>query len=353
MALVDKHSLNKKRLAALRAAMYDFSENGVREQLRAICNGDAVFRVGFPFDAMHGADAFYHQALAPLFSAWPDLERRDSIVIAGTDTDGQDWVGCCGYYVGTSCAPWLDIQATGKLTQMRFHEFFRFIEGEIVETHMLWDIPEVMQQASAWPLAPALGKDGPVPAPAHCAGLNTGEIDEEQSRASRSLIIDMINNMVRHPAEGGPELMHLEKFWHPKMNWYGPAGIGSMRGITGFRRGHQIPFLNAMPDRGQSNEGTAHHFFAENEFAAVTGWPNMSQTLSHAGWLGLPPTGQRITMRSLDFWRVESGLIRENWVMVDLLDVYNQLGIDVFARVRELKQDLSQPGLLLDNEALA
>lgn len=352
MAQRAKHSANKKRLTALRAAMYDFSENGVRAQLEEICSSDAVFRVGFPFDAMHGPDVFYRQALAPLFSAWPDLERRDSIVIAGSDTEGYDWVGCCGYYLGTSCAPWLDIQATGKLTQMRFHEFFRFIEGEIVETHMLWDIPEVMQQASVWPLAPALGKDGPVPAPANCRGLNTGEINGEQSKATRSLIIDMINNMIRHPAEGGPELMQLEQFWHPNMNWYGPAGIGSMRGINGFRQAHQIPFLRAMPDRGQSTEGTTHHFFAENEFAAVTGWPNMNQTLSHAGWLGLPPTGQRITMRSLDFWRVESGLIRENWVMVDLLDVYNQLGIDVFARLRELRQGLSQPSVLLNKEAL-
>ena len=41
-------------------------------------------------------------------------------------------------------------------------------------------------------------------------------------------------------------------------------------------------------------------------------------------------------MRSLDFWRVEGDLIRENWVLVDLLDVYSQLGVDVFARMREL-----------------
>ena len=40
-------------------------------------------------------------------------------------------------------------------------------------------------------------------------------------------------------------------------------------------------------------------------------------------------------MRSLDFWRVENGLIRENWVMVDLLHMYDQIGIDVFARLRE------------------
>ena len=54
--------------------------------------------------------------------------------------------------------------------------------------------------------------------------------------------------------------------------------------------------------------------------------------------MGIAPSGKRITMRSLDFWRIEKGLIRENWVLVDLLDVYDQLGVDVFSRVREFNK---------------
>jgi hypothetical protein len=140
--------------------------------------------------------------------------------------------------------------------------------------------------------------------------------------------------MIRHPAEGGPEVMEMPRFWHPKMSWYGPAGIGTARGIEGFRHWHQIPFLDAMPDRGQHPEGLNAHFFADNDYAGVTGWPDMRQTLTHDGWLGLAPAGQPLQMRSLDFWRVEQGRIRENWVLVDLLHVYDQLGIDVLARMR-------------------
>jgi hypothetical protein len=40
----------------------------------------------------------------------------------------------------------------------------------------------------------------------------------------------------------------------------------------------------------------------------------------------------------LDFWRIENGLIRENWVMVDLLDAYNQLGVNVFNRLKEFNK---------------
>ncbi len=39
-------------------------------------------------------------------------------------------------------------------------------------------------------------------------------------------------------------------------------------------------------------------------------------------------------MCSLDFWRIEDGLVRENWMMVDIQDAYRQLGVDVFARLR-------------------
>ena len=333
---MNKHSRHKNCLAAFRAALYDFSENAVRTELGALSTQHTVFRLGYPFETMLGPDVFYKHAYAPLIHAWPDLERRDNIVIGGADSQGNDWVGCCGNYVGTFRFPWLGIPPNGLPTQMRFHEFYRFIDDVVVEAQMLWDIPEVMLQANVWPMAPALGKEGPVPGPADCSGLNTGIIDADQSQATESLVIDMISEMIRHPVEGGPELMQLEKFWHPNMSWYGPSGIGTSRGIQGFRHSHQIPFLNAMPDRGTCTEGTEHHFFAENQFAAVTGWPNMRQTLSHGGWLGLAPTGKRITLKSLDFWRVENDLIRENWVLVDLLDVYHQLGIDVFARMREL-----------------
>jgi predicted ester cyclase len=148
----------------------------------------------------------------------------------------------------------------------------------------------------------------------------------------------MLNHMKRHPSQGGPEVMEMRRFWHPKMNWYGPAGIGTGRGIAGFRNWHQIPFLNGMPDRGQYVGEIIYHFFGDGPYAAVTGWPNMIQTVTHDGWMGIAPAGKRITMCSLDFWRIEDGLIRENWVMVDLLDAYRQLGVDVFARLREFNK---------------
>ncbi|MCY3880048.1 MAG: ester cyclase [Rhodobacteraceae bacterium] len=337
-AINDVHTANKAIIAKLRAAMTDFDEGGVRAVLAEILAADAVVHMPHPFGDLTGPDDFYDTCYAPLLDAMPDLERRDWIVVGGKTEHGGDWIGCGGHYVGTFIGPWLDIPPTGHLTHMRFHEFYRLEMGRVVEIQTLWDIPEVMIQANAWPMAPSLGLEFCIPGPATNDGIAPGPWDEARANASRDHIVTMLLYMKRHPVQGGPEVMEMSRFWSDRFNWYGPAGIGTTRGIAGFRNWHQIPFLNAMPDRGQYMDEIIYHFFGDGDYAAVTGWPNMIQTISDDGWMGIAPTGKRIIMKSLDFWRIENGRIRENWVMVDLLDTYRQLGVDVFARLREFNK---------------
>jgi len=52
-------------------------------------------------------------------------------------------------------------------------------------------------------------------------------------------------------------------------------------------------------------------------------------------------------LKSLDFWRLESGLIRENWVLVDLLDVFNQVGVNVFERLNEFNKAKNLGSILI------
>ncbi|WP_096869851.1 ester cyclase [Phaeobacter piscinae] len=306
--------------------------------MTALFSAKAEIHLCHPLGDMTGPDALYRTAYAPLLRAMPDLERRDWIVMAGETAKGEQWLGAGGHYIGTFVAPWLDIPPTGHIGHMRYHEFYRISDGKIVEMQAIWDIPELMMQAGAWPMAPSLGREFFVPGPATQDGFVPGPWDRDRATASCDHIVDMLAHLTRHPAQGGPEVMQMERFWHPRFNWYGPAGIGTARGVSGFRNWHQIPFLNAMPDRGAKDETLDFHFFGDGDYAAVTGWPNMRQSLSADGWLGLPPTGQMIDLRSLDFWRMENGLIRENWVLVDLLDLYAQLGVDVMARLREFNK---------------
>ena len=315
------------------------AETADARQLRAALGGllspDAQVHMCHPFGDLTGPDALHETCLEPLLDAMPDLERRDMIVVSGTTPQGQDWVGCMGNYMGTFVAPFLGIPPTGHLAHMRYHEFFRVADGRVTQVQAIWDIPELMMQAGAWPMAPQLGRFLCTPAPMSGDGLAaTGD-----GSAAMDHVIAMLTDLCKHPADPDPAVMQLDHYWHPRFNWYGPAGIGTGRGIAGFRNWHQIPFLRAMPDRKLDALGDLmSHWIAQGDYVAETGWPNMRLTLTGDGWMGIAPAGREVLLRSLDFWRLEGGLIRENWVLVDLLDLYRQIGIDVLARMGEFNK---------------
>jgi predicted ester cyclase len=320
----------KSAFAPFRHALATADAASLRPALGLAFAPDAKLHLCHPFGDMTGPDALHDRAYAPLLAAMPDLERRDMIVLAGTTPEGQDWVGCMGNYMGTFIAPFLGIRPTGHLAHMRYHEFFRLEGGRIVEMQTIWDIPELMMLAGVWPMAPQMGAFLCTPAPMTGDGLTASG----DGSAAIAHVKAMLNDLCRYPADPDPKIMRLEAYWHPRFNWYGPAGIGTGRGNAGFRNWHQVPFLQAMPDRKLDSRGAlSSHWFGEGEYVCETGWPNMRLTLSEDGWMGIAPAGREVLLRSLDFWRLEGGLIRENWVLVDLLDLYAQVGVDVLARL--------------------
>ena len=197
------HDTNRALLNEYRRSLYDWDDAAARGALETLCTPDAVFHHCHPFGDLAGPQAFFDAALKTLRDAWPDVERRDWIVMAGEDEHGADWVGCGGHYIGTFAGPFLDIPPTGHLTHMRFHEFYRIVDGRVAEMQAIWDLPEAMMQAGAWPMAPSLGAEVMVPGPASGDGLVRGPRDAGESEASRQIIVDMLNHMKRHPARRG------------------------------------------------------------------------------------------------------------------------------------------------------
>ncbi|MEL6203295.1 MAG: ester cyclase [Pseudomonadota bacterium] len=308
----------------------------IEEALAELMASDGAVKMCHPFGEMEGPSALYAAAYGPLIEAMPDLERRDMILMSGTTPEGRDWIGCMGNYVGTFLGPFLDIPPTGHLAHMRYHEFYEIKDGKVSEVQAIWDIPELMMQAGAWPMAPQLGGFIMTPAPMTSDGLwPTGD-----GTATYDRVVEMLTDLCKYPSNPDPSVMELDKHWHPKVNWYGPAGIGTARGMAGFRHWHQKPFLRAMPDRKLDAMGDLmSEWFAADNYVCETGWPNMRLTLSGDGWMGIAPADKEVLLRSLDFWRVGTdGLIRENWVLVDLLDMYRQIGVDVLGRMREFNK---------------
>lgn len=72
-----------------------------------------------------------------------------------------------------------------------------------------------------------------------------------------------------------------------------------------------------------------------------------SMTMTHLGpYLGVPPTGRKLSLRvMMDFWRCRAGAIMENWVLLDLVDLFAQMDIDLIRRSKEREQGPNDQGL--------
>ena len=115
----------------------------------------------------------------------------------------------------------------------------------------------------------------------------------------------------------------MTAYFHEDFIWRGNAGCGTKRGIEEFRRNWQLPFRVAFTEREYKTE----HFMADGEWAACFG--HIEAT--HSGeFMGIPPTGKRVTIPYMDFWHVKNGRIADNPVAVDFAAVLAQLGRDVF-----------------------
>ena len=223
--------------------------------------------------------------------------------------------------------------ATHGVVHLRYGEVHRYVDGRIAHTYALIDLLDLMRQAGVWPLPPSLGAEGMWPGPATGDGLRLSAGDARVGEASRNTVLAMHQAMFNFDGVN-LDSMDQAKYWAEHFMWYGPAGIGACRGMTGYQAHHQIPFLTAFPDRG----GAGHYVcIGDGSYVVTGGWPSVVATHTGSGWLGIPATNKPVGMRVMDFYRTEKGQITENWVPIDVIDVLLQMGTDVLARLEHLR----------------
>ncbi len=286
-----------------------------------------------PINEITGVDQLVTSFWRPLRRAFPDLKRTCDIFIGG-ESLGEYWVTATGYFTGTFVNDWLSIPATREKTYIRFGQFCVLEGGRISESYLIMDLLAVMRQAGFQVLPPARGAEGGrVPPPRTNDGVKLTEQDELVSRQTLQLVMAMVSGLRRYDGQNLAS-MEQEHYWHPQFRWYGPCGIGTSRSLAEFQEFHQGPWLRAFPDRGVPLEGPGRTmgFVAEGNFAAGGIWDRPYAT--HTGdFLGCAPTNVHFTIRDFDWWRREENLLVENWIPIDLTDMFRQFGVDLFARM--------------------
>lgn len=141
--------------------------------------------------------------------------------------------------------------------------------------------------------------------------------DMSKTAETRAVIEGMVDGLNDHRIDD------IGQFFTDGFRWMGNSGCGTKTGLKEFQDNWQRPFQAAFCDKVCVDE--ARLFMGE--WAAAFG----RQEATHSGeFMGLPPTGKRVEIRYMDFWKVVDGKITDNWVMVDFPHVLAQLGQDVF-----------------------
>lgn len=291
-----------------------------------------------PLGNATGVDEMVDQYLRPLRLAFPDLTRQIHIAIGGVSEgkadggpDGAYWVGGTGYFCGTQTEDLWDIPARNQKLRLRWGEFLEFdAEGQIIRIQMLIDVIDWLEQLNLSPLPPPRGAPFVYPGPTGTIGT----LWEDQGDASdmlafgRQFIFGGLNAFDKSNLKS----MKMADYFHPNLKWYGPGGIGACLSLKEFEDLHQRPWLIAFPDR---KVGNLDNLIAEGEFVAASSLPGV--LLSQTGpYLGHAASEQRAGVNGIDFWRYEKGQFTENWVFVDMIQLFDQFGINLMARVRHM-----------------
>ena len=143
------------------------------------------------------------------------------------------------------------------------------------------------------------------------------DTDMTKTDATRAVIEAMADGLNDHRIDD------IGQFFVEGFRWMGNAGCGTKMGLKAFQDNWQRPFQAAFSDKVCIDE--ARLFMGE--WGAAFG----RQHAIHSGeFMGIAPTGKKVEIPYMDFWKVVDGKIVDNWVMVDFPFVLAQLGVDVF-----------------------
>ena len=141
--------------------------------------------------------------------------------------------------------------------------------------------------------------------------------DLSKTKKTQEVIESMVDGLNDHRIED------IDEFFSKNFRWMGNFGCGTKSGLKEFQDNWQKPFQEAFSNKVCIDE--ARLFMGE--WAAAFG----KQEAIHSGeFMGIKPTGKKIEIRYMDFWKVSEGKIKDNWVMVDFPFVMKQLGVDIF-----------------------
>lgn len=327
---------NKQKVLAYWSAIDAAAIEALQSTLAQHIPDSFTWKGPAPIGQLIGPEALASQVYAPLKTAIPDLNRETHIFMGGQSSDhvGDDakdayWVAGTGYFTGTAVGSFLGIPATNEPIRIRWCEFIRFSGDTMVESQVIIDFIDWFDQIGLHVLPKARGADHVYPAPTGLDGVLLDGQDSDETVSTLKLGNDLLYGGLNGFDQDNLASMGMADFFHPNLKWYGPGGIGACLSFLEFEQFHQKHWLVAFPDRKVVG---IESLFAEGPLLAASGVAGVHAT--HTGvYLEEPATGANLKISGIDFWLKSGSQFTENWIFVDMIDLFNQMGVDLFERM--------------------
>ncbi|QUJ77622.1 ester cyclase [Sulfitobacter albidus] len=329
-AIAEAKTLVQAHYAALARATPDT----VADTLAARMGDGAIWRGFHPFNLQTGPQAAAEVFWTPLLNAFSAVQRREDVFFAAhnhNDPDQDIWVVSMGHLMGLFDAPFVGIRPTRKIAMLRYAEFNRVVDGQIVETAMYCDLLHLMRQAGVVRFPDQTAAHLVQPGPRTHDGLLFGASDPAEGARTLAIIDSMVKAI--DAANANPTALtpreEMQRNWHDDMLWWGPEGIGATYTIDRYIEQHQTPFRSGLS--GRTFNGHVARL-AEGNYGGFFGWPNLTLSVT-GGFMGLPVTETRADMRVIDIYRRDGDKLAENWIFIDMLHFLLMQGIDVLGEL--------------------
>merc|ERR1711871_1622850 len=220
------------------------------------------------------------------------------------------------------------IPHTSKMATIRICDFYRIDPPRIQYNWMMLDMVDLMLQAGyrvlpkpalreQWVLPPA-AMDG-IPAPLSAI------VDPAHTQAARSLVQAALQSEWQEGNLTGA-------LWAADMTWYGPVGFGVAHGVQEYLTHFLKPLHAAFTDQELQVDVVS----CEGKFCGAHGYLHGTHS---AEWLGEKATGKRVALRFGMHWHVDVDAMKlqEGYAMFDLPAVFQQMGVDLYGRMRQMQ----------------
>lgn len=258
------------------------------------------------FDVGRTGPAALQEAAKEFRTGIPDFHDIPELVLVEGDR-----VAYLGQIAGKQDGELFGFPPTGRRMRVWGVNFFRMEDDKIIERWGQFDVLTMMMQLglAPGPEVPEAPEQDPEYGDPHRAGKD-GATDIEANKAVyRRMVEEVVNQGDFSVIE---ELFHADYHDHV-------APPGSPPGLEGVRSIFTM-FRTAFPDV----KFTIDQMVGEGNYVATLVHGEGTQD---GPFMQFPPSGKHAVWRSVGFFRVEDGLIREHWGIPDLLGLLIQIGI--------------------------